>query len=269
MTKLTKENIETQILLYVDKELSAEESQDLLRYINRHPEYQSLLREYQESVLLPEPLTFSDKNQLLQASGRKIVPFRIISGIAATIALIMGLAIYFYRTDKPAVSSRDMAVHQANTTNRPAAMIAHQADNNRFEPELDKPVKHPVGSPQPVNRQTATTRPQHHVVTKIEPLPTLPMLALAAPTTAKISLRTVEPDLSPKKPTDLRESEHRSAEQLNDQMATFWDKSERLNGVHSLVAELDDRKNRAVDAWQRIRTSNIIVKIGSKEIMIN
>lgn len=277
MTKWTKENIETQIMLYVDNELSAEEVGDLLTFLERHPEYKTLLRDYQESVLPPEQLIFSDKNQLLQMPDRKIVPFRIIGGVAAAIAIILAIAGYYQWTNNNDLSGNKgrMALNRADSaTNSQTQMVA--AAGNAGPKQDTAPIGKPSqrqGSAQnvlPVNAPMAATQSQQKNIAVIKPMPLLPAVVIAdSQQPVVLVIEPVEPDLSQQQPVIAPQAAHQPGVLPAGRIVAILEQSDRLKGVHSLVAELDERKNRAVDAWQQIKSANVILKIGSKEIVIN
>ncbi len=52
--EVNKNNIEEQILMYVDGELDTADAKAVLQYIALHPEWQSLLEEYKSLVLQPD-----------------------------------------------------------------------------------------------------------------------------------------------------------------------------------------------------------------------
>lgn len=276
--KLTKENIETQIMLYVDNELSAEELRSLLTYLGQHPEYEALLREYQNSVLPPEELFFAEKNQLMQAENRKVIPFRIISGVAAAIAIILAIAGYYQwiNNDDLLHNKRVMALNSSDSVANSQPKVVAKADNvgqKQDAAPAGKPYQRLHGRAQnvlPVNAPILVMQGQKKNVLAIKPMPLLPSAVIAdIQQPEQVEVAPVEPDFSEQQPIAAQEPAHQPGVLPANQIAAILEQSDRLKGAHSLVAELDERKNKAVDTWQQIKSANVILKIGSKKIMIN
>lgn len=83
-------NIEAYIIDFVQQDLTADESQALMDFIKSHPEYETLLEEYQQTVLPEEIVVYEDKAQLLQpiaATKKRLYIWPIAAGVLAIIGL--------------------------------------------------------------------------------------------------------------------------------------------------------------------------------------
>lgn len=278
MTKLTKENIETQIMLYVDNELPAGEARDLLAFLEQHPEYKILLGDYQDSVLQPEEMVFPNKKQLLQAGNVKVVPLRIVSGVAAAIVIILAFAGYYQWTNNDDLlnNKEHLTLNRIGRAANSQPQIVAEADS--AGPQQDtEPVQKPSQRPGqaqnvlPVNAPMVATQGQQKNIVVIKPMALLPAVAIAEDSQQSVAVvvAAVVPDLSSQQPILAQKPAQQREELPASQIAAILEQSDRLKGVHSLVAELDERKNRAVEAWQQIKSANVILKIGSKDIVIN
>jgi len=101
---LNKENIEEQILLFIDGELNEVAEQQLMTYIEAHPEHKALLEAYMMTQLADEEhIVFPDKELLLRKEEH-IVPFKkkpVFARIAAAavLALIAVSTVYILKND--------------------------------------------------------------------------------------------------------------------------------------------------------------------------
>lgn len=277
MTKLTKENIETQIMLYVDNELPAGAVQDLIAYLEKYPEYKALLSDYQYSVLSSEEMVFAHKEQLLKPQSRKVVSLKTTIGIAAAVAIILTITGYYQwtRNDSILPSSR-MALNKTDKSAAriPQVIIADPDKRNKKQDVVQNAQKvKGTGGVQSVasvhvrpdvrrKNDLGAMEPMNDVLTVALTHEHRPVPVFVKP--VNTSFRQQEQGAVPEQVTAHPPKNGLVAAQIT----TIYEQSDRLAGIHSLVAELDERKNRAVDAWQQIKTANVVLKIGSKEIVI-
>ncbi len=93
--EITKENIEEQILLYIDGELDEAASANLLAYIALHEEYKPMLQAYEAVKIEPDEDVVFPHKELLLHTEPQIVAFKKTTVIrwAAAVAVLIGLSV--------------------------------------------------------------------------------------------------------------------------------------------------------------------------------
>lgn len=274
--KLMKENIETQIMLYADNELSAGEIRDLMAYLEKYPEYKALLSEYQYSVLQPEEMIFEDKEKLFQHHGRKAkaLPLKMTIGIAAAIAIILAVTGYYQRAGNDNLldnAQKNMVVRASDSFSRKLETVVNPDKSHKKEdPAGTSTAARSTAVSQNITAVSRSSVRQRSDVALIKPVTFLPTVDITAdPQPVMILVEPVGPAImEQQRQTGVRPQARQPGDLLAAQIEAVYEQSDRLKGVHSLVTELDERKSRAVDAWQQIKNTNVILKIGSKEIVI-
>ena len=147
---ITKQNIEEYILMYVDQELSTDESDALLLFLQQHPEYQAMLTAYQATVLeLEEAIIYPDKDILYKTEAPKVVVLPIanskakwwkMTAVAAVLAL-MSFGIYQFTWQNINFIDASNPKIAENVADQPAEKrIAGNLAENESVPKLNAVV---------------------------------------------------------------------------------------------------------------------------------
>ena len=263
--ELNKENIEEQILLYIDAELDAEASQRLLDYIELHPEYRPLLESYQHTIALPEEeIVFEEKDSLLQPAT-KAIPFsghKMTWARAASIALLIASAAFFlYRKNAPTVQPQMAGQLSVQPQNRIAAEedLAEQALASRKEPMATQHNIRPSSG-------TAAKKTQHAepVVSQITEAP--PVQHIAAIETCRqpglIETNiTVVAAIAAPPPLVIAPERSKLPEwmPLNDEHIAAFDE---------LLAQVQHVKEQVQQKASLLKDAGWVIRIGPKEIAL-
>ncbi|PSK90128.1 anti-sigma factor family protein [Taibaiella chishuiensis] len=272
--EINPNNIEEQILLYVDGELSTEEAGNLLQYIALHPQWRILLEEYKSLVLPPEDeLVFEGKEALLQPEPQ-VLPFKpsrkpVLMRRAAAVALIAGaagLTWLFSRQDIGSAlpgSTPVALVHQpvavdtttpgapATVTPTPTVMIA------RSNTQTMTTAKNGVVQPATALPGAQVAR---HESTPVDPIAgNLPVAVGEAPPKQRA--------LEMQRPLALTEAESADALASKASLPGWLPVSDqKLEGLNGLIAHIRGVKDSVASKAAQLKRTTFVIRLGEKEI---
>ena len=270
--EINPNNIEEQILLYVDGELSTEEAAGLLQYIGLNPQWRTLLDDYQ-SLVMPQDdeLVFEGKEALLQPEPQ-VIPFKPASKLtlvrrAAAVALFAGaagLTWFLTRQDNGSIlpaGTPVALVHQAATPATPAQGIPVtttpvQPQPLRIaavQPAVKPTVQTNAGRPvSPLNRQQAEV---------------IDAIAAGSPT-----LLGEHPEkqlaLELQRPEVLMEPARQETVAGSTTELPAWlpVNEQKLEGLNGLIAHIRDVKDSVAAKAAQLKKTTFVIRLGDKEI---
>lgn len=275
--EVNKNNIEEQILLYVDGELNAEEAKVLLQYVAQHPEWRTLLDEYSNLLLQPDTdMVFEGKEALLQPEVQTIAfvkkgnSFKSLRWAAAAVLVMgaAGLAWMFSREEQgnalPGHATIAMQPLQtpAVTTNtitdtvaaRPVQPVAVASNNNRIAPK--------AAAQQTVLAHTA--QPVQEIQRKEE------QLAPIAGNTLALNDTKVQPSPAAEmqRPEALQALQQEPQVAVNTESLPSWlpVSGDKLDGVNDLLSHIREVKEKVAAKAAILKKSTFVIRLGEKEI---
>lgn len=275
--EVNKNNIEEQILLYVDGELNTAEASALLQYIALHPEWHSLLDEY-KSLVIPQDddLVFEGKEALLQPEPQ-VIAFKKESSLgwmrwAAAVVLIAGAAGLTWqlsRDDKGqalpgtsgiAMQQQPKATLAADTVT-PAPQLAQVKTVTAVKPVA--PVLQPAKAP--VHAVPQAQQPEVQLA-KNEAVQIAP-IAGSSPTLVAVQ-ETQQPALELQRADVLVAEAPEQAVAINTEKLPSWlpVNEEKLEGVNDLLAHIREVKNKVAEKANVLRKSTFVIRLGGREI---
>ncbi len=101
-TPVSLTNYEEWLVLYTDKELTADQRKGIEQFIANNPFVQEELALLQRTKLQPEPIVFTHKESLYRKEEKvKALPVRWWRAVAAILILALGLTTFFLLNNKP------------------------------------------------------------------------------------------------------------------------------------------------------------------------
>lgn len=271
-------NIEEQILLYVDGELDAAEAKALLQYIALHPEWRSMLEEYRSLVMQPDTvIVYEGKDALLQAEeeGRTLV-FKKTNNLkqlrrAAAAVLLIGAAgltwtlnrqdeglVLPETTEHVAIQPKQVPATATVTpkdTVAPAAMVATTQHVTATKPAAAVQIQHREHEA-PQEQSIARNQP---VVT---PLAVSTVTAIAIdeqPLVGRGLVMPAAPEL------EIPEQVAINADALPQWLPV---NAEKLEGVNDLLGHIKNVKEKVAAKAALLKNSTFVLRFGAKEIPI-
>lgn len=274
--EVNKNNIEEQILLYIDGELNTEEAKALLQYVARYPEWRTLLDEYSSLVMQPDTdMVFEGKEALLQPEVQTVAfvkkgnSFKSLRWAAAAIVVIgaAGLAWMFSRGEQgTALPGHTTIALQPKTTlpatataiTDTAAVMPVQAlpatSNNRIAHKAAAPQTILVHTPQPVPEMQKKEERLAPIAgntlalndTKAQPLPATVM----------------------QRPEALEALREEPQVAINTESIPAWlpVSGDKLDGVNDLVSHIREVKEKVAAKAAILKRSTFVIRLGEKEI---
>lgn len=262
-------NIEELILLYVDGELSTEAAASLLQYVALHPQWRTLLDEYQ-SLVMPQDdeLVFEGKDALLQPEPQ-VIPFKpaskwILVRRAAAVALFAGaagLTWFLTRQDTGSIlpaGTPIALVHQAAAVDTlaqgiPVGVTPVQPVNIAAVQPAAKPAVLPGANRPvaPVNQQQTTA---------------IDAIAVSSP-----ALLGEQPEkqlaLELQRPEVLTEPARQEAAAGPTALPTWLPVNEqKLEGLNGLLAHIRDVKDSVAAKAAQLKKTTFVIRLGDREI---
>jgi cell pole-organizing protein PopZ len=246
--KVNKENIEEQILLYVDGELDAAAEGELMDFLQKYPEYDALLQDYLSTVLHPEEaLLFPGKEHLLRQEAR-VTPFVSIKTIriaaAAAGIIAVGSLLLFLNSNNNTVQPADLAGINPERTVRTTGKPALLAKENKPVPVAPLPVAAALPAQQSSRNHSLTDMAKHVPVAEER---TKHVVAAVTLMEGVSVAREEQPFIAAeiRKPVMLPAS-NTVPEQDAEEELKGWGpfKGENLQGVNDLIAHIQTIKEK-------------------------
>lgn len=163
---ITHDNIEELILLYIDKELDEVQAENLMLFVQKHPEYKKMLDDYEMTVMQDEEFfVFENKASLkkqLKIRSRK--NYKVWMA-AASLLLACITCIWFLFHDRKINNNDDI---------KPSTVVKNNADTNHksYVSNQEDTVDNNATIVKAVKTGIKTERNKQQAVTKIDTIPT-------------------------------------------------------------------------------------------------
>lgn len=272
-------NIEEQILLYVDGELDTAGAKALLQYIALHPEWRTMLEEYKSLVMQPDTaIVFEGKDALLQPeeAGQTIVfkkanNFKQLRWAAAAVLLIgaAGLTWMLNReeeglvlpatTGSVALQPKQLpatAIVSLKDTIAPTAVVATTQRATVAQSTVARPTQ---PQKQEAPQESSGARNQAPVVTP-----------LAGSTVTAIAMEE-QPLAGRELQLPETQQQHVTEEvAINADALPQWlpVNAEKLEGVNDLLGHIKNVKDKVAAKAAVLKNSTFVLRFGAKEIAI-
>ncbi len=273
--KLTKENIEEQILLLVDGELEEEATAAVLAYIEQHTEYQPMLDAYRATQLQPEEHIFFPGKESLLREEPMVLPLQpaprpVLRWVAAAAILIIigtATALLLQRSGDKG-GGPTLAVNEAGVKSPASVKPGTRSADTLTAKTTTKNVlaDNKVVSPA-IHRQKTRVVPQEPVVAVV-PLPQREKESVTPLATASASEMGIASGPVTATALDKRELVALSQEK---EPASSWSpiKEETKQGVGELVTQIRTIKEEVKEKAQLLKGATIVFRFGDKEIALN
>lgn len=259
---INHDNIETYIIDYIDGELDDETSAAVIAFINLHPTYQSMLDDYQQTIMCEEPLpahiTFDKSSLYKTEAAENTITFKPKyqwkSAVAA--ALLLGIMIPFLwpKSEFTDVNQHTTAHHTPNiTTDEPAhttppSNVAVATQLNTTKP-IEKTTEHIADKAfQPTNKAIPAT-----LLDEIEYIASLP-----------IASNDIDLKIQALNAPEAILPEAINAAQEN-KLATYFDLNLPIDDIKQEGIALVEKIHKAKEI---INNTTFIAKIGNREFKI-
>lgn len=266
------ENYEEYMLLYADRELSAEEEQALLHFVAQHPHLQAELEAYAATRLQPDvSIVYADKEQLLKTvpAGRRIGlgNWKLYAAAASVILFITLFAINNRRETQ--VVETPVAVQETIT-----APVTNPAPVP--EPMEQSAIEKKVHSTKPVNaiavrtnQRKPTPQPpiEKEVVQPQQPTYTAPIAQTKKDTTSqRIAVAEV-----PKPATIVQDVEipasNTPEEAVHKKNSIFASVvGEKAVGLERLETAVNNKLMEAKNRTKELKNTDVTFQIGKREL---
>lgn len=191
---INKENVEELILLFIDKELNQTQSEELMLFLQKNPEYQSLLEEYKLAVLEDnDELFFDNKESLKKPVRLKFKPAKKQLWLAAACLLLVCITSFwlifenkqskihqdtpnvivkkFDKNESATAAPTDSALNSAVVITKPGLKVVHQNNKRKINSFTGNNMTPEVLPQQPVQEEKpAPVIVQQPVIKQDEPL---------------------------------------------------------------------------------------------------
>ena len=264
---LNKENIEEQILLFIDGELDEVAEQQLMDYIEAHPAFQAMLDEYLMAKLdVGETAIFSDKESLMRHET-KVIPiskktaFTRIAAAAAIVIVMLGSLWLFQKEEGDdqtiiAINKYSLSPQNQTTAPQPAtdtastiASIKSKYDSNKTKTKIYRPAA----------TETAVQAHEQRIAHKRTELTPIADLQ-------HVSIQEVQANIIGTTytiPSTAIATEDKTA--LPQWLPI---KEENLQGFNDLVARIEDLKETIQEKRAQLKSQTIVVSVAGKEFTI-
>jgi hypothetical protein len=268
-----KQNIEEQILLYIDGELDVEAANKLLAYIDAHPQYKVLLEAYQSSILEPDTqLIYPDKSSLLRFDEAPLnTPTTIMrrwyipAAAAAILVLVISMALVLssQKDHQQAIIAKSNIViprpasEQLNPTKSGQGTTNHTSNNDKLnkQPKQNAAPKASIKSysnqataAPHIDKEQLHLSPMTTQQAKTQPLSLPVATPLEGANIAQIQPTTIPTDSKKRLPEWLPITE------------------ERVEVWNELMAQVVNVKDKVVTSAKSLRNKDIALRIGDVEI---
>jgi hypothetical protein len=130
-------NYEEYFVMYGDNELSNEEKDLVEQFVYKHPQYQAEFELIQQARLIPDAISYPDKNELYRTErDERVIPFawwRIAA--AAIVLLFLGVAIW-YMSNKNTGNEEPPMAETNNKVNKDTQQIVKPAPVNNNNEQM-------------------------------------------------------------------------------------------------------------------------------------
>lgn len=276
--EINTENIEELILLFVDEEMSGEQAGQLMDFILRHPEYDSLLKSYAAAKPDPEDkLVFPDKVLLIRKEN-KAIPFYRSGGLIARVAAVLILGIlgiaFLWKANQVPGSQHQISLQQPLPPGQgqiPETSEVKERPRNELAgttapaPKLKvKPVPAVATHFPPASQEAMDdTADKQKVIAeqiKIRPAPVPEQPLESIPKQPELLAQNNSPD--PALVTKIEEK------QLLAIPTWIPMEEERFQGINDLIGQVRATKEKIEERIAMLKHSSFILQIGEKEISI-
>ena len=211
--KITIENYEAYALDFLEGSLGQREEKAFRKFLDEHPEIKEEMEGLSEIVLIPANIEYPNKDALYRRKGGKIIPFRLVSRVAAAAAVILlataGLYMLWNTTDHPdgitiTDSQPSSTLNETETFNLPATktpvpeehpetnVMAHKGNvSGQTDHTDDRSPALTFGSEQPEKTNSIAQEAEHSATDNIQTSPVRTPELLAAET-SEIETNPVE-----------------------------------------------------------------------------
>jgi anti-sigma factor RsiW len=273
--EVNKNNIEEQILLYVDGELNTEEAKALLQYVAQHPEWRTLLDEYSNLVLQPDTdMVFEGKEALLQPEVQTIAfvkkgnSLKSLRWAAAAVLVIgaAGLAWMFSRSDQG-----DALPDHTTIAMQPVQIPAATPNITKDTVGVMPVQPAAIASNNKIAHKTAaqtilvhTPQPVQEIQRKEEQLAPIAGNTLALNDTKAQPLPAAEMQ----RPETLQTLQQEQQVAVNTESLPSWlpVSGDKLDGVNDLVSHIREVKEKVAAKAAILKKSTFVIRLGEKEI---
>lgn len=267
--EITKENIEGQILLYIDGELDEAASANLLAYVALHEEYKPMLQAYEAVKIEPdEDIVFPHKELLLHIEPQ-VVAFKKTTVIrwAAAVVLLIGLGvvagILFRPSDnipdeKNKVAKKPAPQHNAMPQEMPAtkdSVLVAKIDEKKQSKTGTVPYNAVAVIKPVVNKSDVIEVP----VRKKEDIASIPMAA-----TNEITVAVLPKHINA---TILDKPELPDATPVKEALPEWVPiKEETLEGANDLIAHIQTLKENLLNKTISLKNATVVFRWGNKDL---
>lgn len=275
--ELNEKNIEEQILLYVDGELSQMEEQALIAYLNLHPEDMDLLNQYQQAKMPMERVVFPGMDDLLKRE-QKTIRFthywkKSSVGIAAAVllALVLTVAYQWHSNDAAQpVPLSNLAVEESFGVDTPQKQQKRIMPASEKKPSLEKQVVRKIKGHLPTGNQNETNKPKMQEEKKMAYLPTvLPKVKRIRPEWVNVALVPLHPYKEAVEGADGTALKKSADNDVLNKLIAASEKSEKLQGINDILNQVQDKKRTIQSGWENLKHSRVVLQLGNQEIVFN
>lgn len=265
---LNKENIEEHILLFVDAELDEDAAQQLMEYIEEHPEYQAMLDAYMMTQLdQAELIAYPDKEALLQKETQ-IVPLPLRPqwkrwAAAAALLIIAGSA-FFFLNKKEEINDQNQVARQKQIVDpiMPGKTDPAAAKDSSMAPVIAKQVSKSIPNPVTAKRQNNTPvagNQQEHIAVVSKEEEVTPLVLQQQPSLQETRIDIVATEQI----NTLEQPEIAATDKLPGWLPV---NEENLQGVNDLIAHIQTLKEKVQQKTSKLKGAAFVIRFGDKEI---
>lgn len=266
------ENYEEYMLLYADRELSAEEEQALLRFVAQHPQLQAELEAYAATRLQPDvSIVYADKEQLLKTApaGRSIgLGNWKLYAAAASVVLFITLFAINNRRDTQEVETPVLVKETITAPVTNPAPMPEQAEQSASEKKVHstKPVNAIAVR---TNHRKPTPKPtiEKEVVPPLQPTYTAPIAQTKNDTaTQPIAVADIpKPAMEAKDvETPATKVPEETAPKKNNVFASVV--GDKTVGLERLETAVNSKLLEAKNITKELKNTDVTFQIGKREL---
>ena len=259
---LSKENIEEQILLFVDGELDAVSEQQLMSYLDKNREYQSMLDHYlmskvdaEESIIFPDKKSLFRQEENVTSFFAKLKIFRWAAVIALTLA---AASIFLFNQNKREINYSAIAKYYEVKKIAPEIITRDTGISKVIVGKRHKEAKHkwPAKS---VKREQLREKNKIGKVVVRKDLEVTPITFKGQPTLK------VEPMIVAVLAKNTSYSYH--TEEASNKLPSWSPvNDENLVGVVELIEQVQSLREKIQQRAKMLRNTTVVIQLGNKKI---
>jgi hypothetical protein len=274
--KESKENIEEQILLFIDGELPESEREELLEKVKNIPEYRQMLELYLSTKLEKEDLAFPGQESLIRKQQIPVLFYKQ-AALAAAIAvlLVLGAALlYLSKPNSQMPTTQTRIAIQASEIHKPELLLPkHKPDKGH------SPLPAGTGKPSSQSKHSPRLAILHAIrktPARNDLLPDDATIFLTPlPVMQNPVIESAPPEIIPasfclEMPVRQKASYAKDVPAGPLRMPGWMPiENSRLQGLNDLIQHIQEVKETVVANVNTLQSATVVLQVGHKQVIIN